>query len=170
MAERVVVLGDGAKWVTTIAQLHFHEAIQIIDLYHARQHVSELCKALFPDDDKQISRHRLRWWTIMDTGNIEKIIRDAATKLPPQSTTSNKVEKELAYLDRNKERMRYANFRAKGIFVGSGVVEAGCKTAIGSRCKQSGMEWSVRGANAIISLRCLMLSGRLEEFWESRTG
>jgi hypothetical protein len=65
--------------------------------------------------------------------------------------------------------MRYATFRAQGLFVGSGVVEAGCKTIIGHRLKQSGMEWSTRGANAIISLRCMIKSNRFEDFWESRT-
>ena len=64
--------------------------------------------------------------------------------------------------------MRYAEFREQGLFVGSGVVEAGCKTVIGTRLKQSGMEWTVRGANAIITLRCIMKSNRLEDYWESR--
>jgi hypothetical protein len=104
----------------------------------------------------------------MDSGNIEKIIIEASKNLPADLESRKKATKELAYLGGNKERMRYAKFRAQGLFVGSGVVEAGCKTVIGSRCKQSGMEWSVRGANAIISLRCLMTSGRLEEFWEAR--
>jgi hypothetical protein len=169
-AHRVVVIGDGAKWIRTVAQLHFHEATQIVDLYHARQHVSDQCKILFPGQEKQIVRHRMRWWTDLDSGNIEKIVREASQKLPPNAQSRRKAQKELAYLQRNKERMRYADFRAQGFFVGSGVVEAGCKTVIGSRCKQSGMEWSVRGANAIISLRCLMISGRMEEFWESRAG
>jgi hypothetical protein len=168
-ARRVVVIGDGAIWIRTVAQLHFHEATQIVDLYHARQHVSDLCKILFLSQEKQIVRHRMRWWTDLDRGNIEKIIREASLKFPSNSRARKKANKELAYLERNKERMRYADFRAQGLFVGSGVVEAGCKTVIGSRCKQSAMEWSVRGANAIISLRCLMLSGRMEEFWESRT-
>jgi hypothetical protein len=168
-AKRVVVLADGAKWIKTIALLHFFGAILIVDLYHARQHVSELCKILFSGHEKEIVRHRIRWWTAMDDGNIEKIIREASKKLPlldPQARM--KANKELAYLQSNLERMRYSAFRAQGLFVGSGVVEAGCKTVIGSRCKQSGMEWSVRGANAIISLRSMMMSGRFEDFWESR--
>src|SRR2546422_6063805 len=63
-------------------------------------------------------------------------------------------------------RVRYADFRRKGLFVGSGVIEAGCKTIIGQRLKRSGMHWTVRGANAIIALRCCRMSGRWEEFWE----
>ena len=66
--------------------------------------------------------------------------------------------------------MRYAHFRKQGLFIGSGVMEAGCKTVIGQRLKQSGMEWSVRGANAVIALRCVIRSGRLQEYWETRAG
>lgn len=167
-AQCVVVIGDGAKWIWLLAALHFYNAIQIVDLYHAREHVANLCKILFSGREKEIVRHRMRWWTLLDGGDIEKIILEASKRLPADSESRKKAAKELAYLRGNKERMRYAKFRAQGLFVGSGVVEAGCKTVIGSRCKQSGMEWSVRGANAIISLRCLMVSGRLEEFWEAR--
>jgi hypothetical protein len=64
--------------------------------------------------------------------------------------------------------MRYPKFRRQHLFVGSGVIEAGCKTVIGSRLKQSGMFWTVRGANAILALRCCYLNGRLEDYWEQR--
>ena len=168
-AERVVVLGDGAEWIKNLAQTHFHGATQIVDLYHARQHVSELCKVLFTSDEKQIVRHRIRWWTTLDAGNVEKIVGEAQRKLPQEAGARKRATVEITYLEKNMERMRYADFRAQGFFVGSGVVEAGCKTVIGQRLKQSGMEWSVRGANAIISLRCMMKSGRLEDYWDSRT-
>jgi hypothetical protein len=75
---------------------------------------------------------------------------------------------EIAYFEKNKHRMRYAEFRRQGLFVGSGVVEAGCRTVIGQRLKQSGMHWTVRGANNIIALRCCILSNRWEDFWEQR--
>ena len=64
--------------------------------------------------------------------------------------------------------MRYPEFRKKNLFVGSGVIEAGCKTVIGARLKQSGMFWTVRGANAIIALRCCLLNGELEDYWAER--
>jgi hypothetical protein len=168
-AEKVVVLGDGAEWVKNLADMHFHEATQIIDLYHARQHVSDLSKALFSPDEKKIVQHRIRYWTYLDQGKIEKIVHQARKRLPPTPETRQKAEQEIAYLQKNKDRMRYGDFRAQAFFVGSGVVEAGCKTIIGQRLKQSGMEWSVRGANAIISLRCTIKSGRLEDYWEDRT-
>ncbi len=169
-AERTVVLGDGAEWVRTVAEHHFPGSIHIIDLYHARQHVSDLCKILFHLDEKQLTRHRIRWWTHMDEGRIEKILHEANLNLPLHGEAKQKAKAEIAYLDKNKERMRYAEFRRQGLFVGSGVVEAGCKTLIGLRMKQSGMEWSLRGANAIIALRCMIQSGRLQDYWECRAG
>lgn len=167
-AERVVILADGAQWIKNLAQMHFPEATLIIDLYHARQHVSELCKALFAGNEKKIKQQRIRWWTDLDDGKVEKIIRQAQPNLPQGAEAKKKAETEIHYLEKNAQYMRYAKFRAQGLFVGSGVVEAGCKTLIGQRLKQSGMEWSVRGANAIISLRCILKSGRFEDYWESR--
>lgn len=169
-AKQVVVIGDGAFWVKTIAQMHFPEAIQIIDLYHAKEHVSDLCKLLFGPNEKKVSKYRLQWWTYLVEGAVEKITSQAFRHLSTNSDDAKKQRKQIAYFEKNKERMRYADYRAQGLFIGSGVVEAGCKSVIGHRLKQSGMEWSVRGANAIISLRCMMKSGRLEDYWESRCG
>ena len=168
-AQRVVVLGDGAEWIKNVAEMHFPEATLIIDLYHGREHVSELCKILFGPNEKQIGHQRIRWWTDLDAGKVEKIILQARQKLPQDPESRKKTEAQIHYLEKNKERMRYAQFRAQGLFVGSGVVEAGCKTIIGQRLKRSGMEWSTRGANAIISLRCMIKSNRFEDYWESRT-
>ena len=93
---------------------------------------------------------------------------DARAALPRDEQTRKEPLREITYLEKNKERMRYRQFRDQGLFVGSGVVEAGCRTLIGQRMKQSGMEWSVDGANAIIALRCIDASNRFEEYWEDR--
>ena len=167
-AEKVVVLGDGAEWIKNLAELHFPEAIQIVDLYHTREHVSDLCKILFAPDANKVVKYRIRWWTDLAKGNVEKIAKQAQARMPEDPEKKENAEKEIAYLMKNKQRMRYAEFRAQGLFVGSGVIEAGCKSVVGKRLKQSGMEWSVRGANAIISLRCMSISDRFEEYWESR--
>ena len=159
-ADKVVVLGDGAEWIRNLAELHFPEAIQIVDLYHTREHVSELCKILFAPNPDEMEKHRILWWNHLDEGNDRENCRTRLDKIGPMTRRrSEEVEKQIAYLIKNKERMRYDKFRAQGLFVGSGVIEAGCKTVIGTRLKQSGMEWSVRGANAIISLRCMFVSG-----------
>jgi hypothetical protein len=168
-ARRQVVLGDGAEWIKNLAEMHFPQALQIIDLYHARQHISELCRLSFGSEEKRMARRRQRWWALLDAGRVETIVSQASRVLPEDPDLRAVATTEIRYLAKNKERMRYNRFRAQGLFVGSGVVEAGCKTVIGQRLKQSGMEWSVRGANAILSLRCMMKSNRLEDYWESRS-
>ena len=167
-AHRIVFLGDGAEWIKNLAQMHFPEATLIIDLYHAREHISQLCRLIWGANDKELAQQRIRWWTDLDNGEVEKIVQQAQRLLPNDSETKKRAETEIHYLDKNKERMRYAQFRVQGLFVGSGVVEAGCRALIGQRLKQSGMEWSVRGANAIIALRCALRSNRFEDFWASR--
>jgi hypothetical protein len=167
-AEKVVVIGDGARWVSGIAAMHFPMAIRIIDLYHAREHVTNLCKLVSGTDDQKTTALRIRWWKDLDASNVEKIIREAQDQLPKNVDARKNVEREIGYLEGNKENMRYAAYRKQGLFVGSGVVEAGCKTVVGRRLKQSGMEWSVRGANDILAVRCTMLSGRFNEFWKLR--
>ena len=166
-AHRVIVLGDGAAWIRGLCELRFPYAQQIVDLYHAREHIANLCKLLFTCDEKKLLRYRMQWWSCLDEGNIEKILCQARKMLSKkQSDTLQKIVTELHYLEDNKTRMRYADFRKQGLFVGSGVIEAGCKSIIAARLKQSGMEWTVKGANAIIALRCSMLSNRFEDFWE----
>ncbi len=167
-AQRVVVLADSAEWIKNLWQLHFPEALFIVDLYHARHHISALCKILFAPNSKKTEQQRIRWWTNLDEGNIEKIIREAQKQLSEDPEENKTTQTEIHYFEKNKEHMRYANFRAQGLFVGSGVVEAGCKNVIGQRLKQSRMEWSIRGADAIISLRCTIKSNRFEDYWESR--
>ncbi len=147
-AHQVVIFGDGAEWIRGIAEMHFPGATQIIDLYHAREHVSDLCKILFHPDENQVLHHRIRWWDDLDAGNIEKIVQEARTVLPDDPNACESAETQLTYLEKNRIRMRYADFRARHFFIGSGVVEAACKSVIGLRLKQSGMEWSVRGANS----------------------
>jgi hypothetical protein len=88
---------------------------------------------------------------------------------PPHEQLARLLSNEADCFERNAERMRYPSFRQQGLFVGSGVVEAGCKTVIGARLKRSGMFWTVRGANAIIALRCCRLSGKFEDYWEARS-
>lgn len=164
----VVVICDGAQWVKNQAQLHFPLAQFIIDFYHACEHLAELSRALFGSDIPTLHRYRDRWRHYLDRGDVEKIVSEASSLLPKNSSKNKDARREIAYFDKNKEFMRYASFREQGLFIGSGVVEAGCRSLIGDRLKKSGMEWTVRGANAIIALRCLILSARFEEYWESR--
>jgi len=165
-----VVMGDGSHWIWNIADQHFPGAIQIVDLYHAREHLWELARKLFPADEAAQKRWlipKLHW---LDNGKIEKLVA-ALRKLANLITNPELVKTvriEAEYFEGNQDRMRYPEFRQKNLFVGSGVIEAGCKSVIGSRLKHSGMFWTVRGANAIIALRCSCISGQFEDYWEKR--
>jgi len=168
-AQQMIILGDGAPWIWSLAEEHFPGAIQIVDLYHAREHLSDLAKILYgPGTPKAKAWAALRI-VDLDTGNVEKLISTMTRLRPATALQRDTLRRSIAYFQTNATRMRYANFRRQGLFVGSGVIEAGCKTIAGRRLKQSGMRWTVRGANAIIALRCCDLSGRWESFWEARS-
>jgi Uncharacterised protein family (UPF0236) len=167
-AQQVVVLGDGAVWIWKIAEEHFPTALQIVDLYHARQHLAELGKRFYGPASLKWKPWVTARYDELDAGEVEKV-RGAILALKSRDRgVQQQLERERKYFETNAERMRYADFRRQGLFVGSGVVEAGCRTIIGLRLKQSGMHWTIRGANAIIALRCLELSGLWEQYWESR--
>jgi hypothetical protein len=167
-AEKQVVMGDGAEWIWNITEEHFPGAIQIVDLYHARQHLWDLARKLHPQDPAEQKRWMMIHQDLLDEGKIEKLVSSlhSISSSDPEltKTTANQAE----YFAENAERMRYPEFRRQHLFLGSGVIEAGCKTLIGSRYKRSGMFWTVRGANAILALRCCHFNHRFEDYWEGR--
>lgn len=165
-----VVMGDGSHWIWNIADQHFPGAIQIVDLYHAREHLWDLARKLYPADEAAQKRWLMPKLDWLENGKIEKLAA-SLRKLVDANTNPELVKAiyiEAEYFDSNRDRMRYPEFRKKNLFVGSGVIEAACKTVIGSRLKQSGMFWTVGGANAIIALRCCCISGKFEGYWEER--
>ena len=168
-AEKKVVIGDGAEWIWNLADQHFPGAIQIVDLYHARQHLWDVARKLYPNDEVNqkvwMKIHRKR---LLDKGKIEKLVLSLRLIDSTNPDVIEKIRLEADYFEKNAARMRYPKFRRQHLFVGSGVIEAGCKTVIGSRLKQSGMFWTVRGANSIIALRCCHLNDRFEDYWDSR--
>jgi hypothetical protein len=168
-ALKKVVIGDGAEWIWNIADQHFPGAIQIVDLYHARQHLWELARKLYPNQKAEQERWMLLHKdALLDEGKIEELVASLRSICADNPELAEKIRVEADYFEKNTERMRYPAFRAQHLFVGSGVIEAGCKTIIGARCKQSGMFWTVRGANAILALRCCYFNGRFEDYWEAR--
>ena len=168
-AENKVIVGDGAEWIRNLADLHFPAAVQIVDLYHARQHLWELVRRLYPNDPaNQRAWMKVHQKRLLDKGKIEKLVLSLRSTESMNAEVLEKIRIEADYFERNAERMRYPKFRHQHLFVGSGVIEAGCRTVIGSRLKQSGMFWTVRGANSIITLRCCHLNSRFEDYWENR--
>ncbi len=166
-AKRVVFLVDGAAGLEHMGQDCFKDSVQIVDFYHAMEHAGHVLDALLGKDHPQRKSEQGRW--------ARKLLKDKAARLIHQTrqacagkAQAQAVAQELGYFERNFPRMQYGTFRAQGYFIGSGVVEAGCKTVIGARCKQSGMFWSQPGAENILALRCIHNSRRLDEFWKHR--
>ena len=168
-AAKKVVIGDGAEWIWNQSREQFPGAIEIVDLFHARQHLWDLARLLHPTDLKRrnawIGLHQKRW---LDQGKIGKLVASLRSIPSLDPEIAKKLRTEADYFQANAARMNYPAFRKQHLFIGSGVIEAGCKTVIGQRLKQSGMFWTVQGANSILALRCSHLNGRFENYWEGR--
>jgi len=165
LAIRRVVLGDGAPWIWNLATEHFPDAIQIVDRFHVKQHLSELAKAILGT-----AGQAARTWAglrhdELDEGRLD----DLLGAIEPYVCDNEEARKCHGYITENRKRMNYPDFHAQGLCTSTGVVEAGCRVVVGTRLKRAGMHWTVRGADAIIALRCSRLSGRFEDFWERRS-
>ena len=136
-----------------------------MDLYHAREHVHDLATLA----TRLLRGSHPDWLTgrldELDAGNIPALLA-AARDLKFTGSLARDRDRQLGYFEVNAHRMRYAHFRSLGLFVGSGVVEAGCKAVIGQRLKLSGMRWTIPGAASIATLRCQEASNRWEEIWQ----
>ena len=161
-AARQVILVDGAPWIWNLADEQFPDAIQIVDIYHAKQHLCDVAKTIHGSGTERAQQWAQDRKAELDAGRL----RDLVAALRTHADTPE-ARQCIQYIVGNRHRMRYSQFRARGLCVSSGVVEDGCKQ-IGARLKRAGMRWTVAGANAILALRCCILSGRFEDFWERR--
>jgi hypothetical protein len=167
-AQKVVLLIDGAPGLENMGHLNFRDAIQIVDFYHGAEHAGKVVEALLGSKEHPEYKSRRSRWVRRLLGNgVENLINETRQECA-EKPQAEAVEEELRYFVNNIERMKYRTFRRQGFFIGSGVIEAGCKTVIGSRCKQSGMFWGQPGAENILALRCIHSSRRLDAFWKAR--
>jgi hypothetical protein len=161
---QLTILGDGAPWIWNIATAKFPEATQIVDLFHAREHVHDLARRL----EFMLGDQKEHWLAArledLDYGCIDSIVA-ATRKYPLLGVKKDEVDTALGYFENNAPRMRYHWFRQCGLFTGSGLVEAGCKSVIGHRLKRAGMHWTVNGADAIAALRCQQASRPEDQIW-----
>ena len=167
-ADRLCFIADGAAWIWKIAQDRFPQAIQIVDLYHAREHYWKVAREVFAKDSLSMHRWAKKRKQELDAGKPHQVAKAIRQLIPEGSPSTHPYATEAQYFVTHAQRMKYHEFRAQGLFVGSGVLEAGCRSLIGQRLKQSGMHWSVKGANSIIALRACFFSNRWEDFWESQ--
>jgi len=163
-AQRRIVLGDGATWIWNLADEYLPGAIQIVDRFHAKQKLSDVAKSIYGPESALGEEWGRGRHDELDAGDIDGVLGTLRLHAPKD----DEARKCVDYIQRNRDRMQYAKFRADGLCTSTGVVEAGCKVAIGTRCKRAGMHWTVAGADAIIALRCCRLSGRFQDFWKRR--
>jgi hypothetical protein len=163
-AERRVVLGDGAHWIWNLSGEYFPGAVEIVDRFHAKERLSEVSKAIYGAGSELGRQWAKKRHDELDEGRLDDLIH----MLDIHASSCDEARKCRDYIGENRKRMQYPEFHALGLCTSTGVVEAGCKLAIGTRLKRAGMHWTVEGADAIIALRCTILSGRFEDFRERR--
>lgn len=163
-AKQRVVLGDGAPWIWKLADELFPDAIQIVDRYHVKENLANVATDIFGFDSKYGKQWRDNCFQDLDDGKLDTLIAE----LKIHSPKSEAARKCIGYIERNTHRMQYPKFKAMGLCTSTGVVEAGCKTVVGVRCKRAGMRWTKRGVNAILALRTYKLSGRLDDYWKRK--
>ena len=166
-AKKIVLLIDGANGLENMGKQNFKGCVQIVDFFHAMEHAGLVLEALLGKDHPDYKRRLRCWAKRLLKDKVQALINETRRECAGTPRAAA-VEQALHYFVTNVSRMQYGTFRKAGYFIGSGVVEAGCKTVIGGRCKQSGMFWSESGAENILAFRCIHSSGRLDQFWKHR--
>jgi hypothetical protein len=168
-AQQVVVLGDGAPWIWHLVDEQFPQAVQIVDLYHAEQHVWEVAHAVLGRTTTEAATWATQACSLLVQGQIESLVCaiKALPPIPPEPGQARSTpERAVDYFTTHAHRMRYPTFRAQGLHVGSGIAEAACKTVVGTRAKRSGMRWTPDGLDALLPLRTAVLNDTYDSFWE----
>ena len=175
----LVFVGDGAAWVWKTAQTLFPRATQVLDWYHAMEHIWAVGRAKFGSKEKELWAWVTRLETQLYSGKVQAVIEALQTVAAELGTPDQALSEQaraldprwiahrnVGYFEDNRERMNYPAYRAQGLPIGSGVVESACKHVVASRCKRAGMRWDESGAENILALRCLALNERWDSAWE----
>jgi len=164
-AAQVVVVADGAPWIWNLAAEHFPEAVQILDFYHASERVHTVARAVYGDGTAQAREWADRNVKRLSSGDWKGLLCSLKALRPKTAEGQKTVRLAIGYFETNRRRMDYPTYRAQGMHIGSGVVEAACKCVVGTRCKRSGMRWTRVGLDAVLANRCLLLNDRWDEYW-----
>ena len=162
--DTVLYITDGGKWLHSIHESEFPFAVEILDVYHAVEHLKPLLAGLGIKENSKEWKYRHHYWSeCIKAGKVQNVLDYIWKNM--RARLGKDAMREYKYYRSNAGRMKYDEYRANGWFIGSGVIESGCKTVIGQRFKQSGMIWSLKGAKALLPLRTLYKSNRLEDFF-----
>jgi hypothetical protein len=159
--------GDGAAWIWELRRLNFPNAIEILDLYHALEHLHLLCDGLYGPQSPWACKMKATWTEMFKNDQVAEVIASARRRLKDLGSEADQsLDTQIAYFEHHQHRMRYKSYRQARLFYGSGVVEAGCRAVIGQRLKNSGMFWTESGARSVLNLRCALKSNRWDECWD----
>ncbi len=163
---RIAKVADGAEDNWTFLHDQVPEGPEVVDFYHAAEHLSAALAAAYGDGTLQTQRrfNDLRHVLREQPRGVETVIT-ALAHLRKKHARSDRIATELGYFRKNRHRMRYAAMAAQGIPIGSGVVEAACKTLVAQRLKCSGMRWGPDGGQAILTVRGWTQSERFDSAW-----
>jgi len=170
-AGEVVFIADGAAWIWEIARTCFPGARQILDYYHAREYLSAIIALIFGKDQPPGIRQLERWKKMLFEDKVATVVKEMRVSARNACVGAEEreiLEGKIAYIDNNRHRMLYGTYKQEGCFYGSGVVEAGCKSVIGKRAKQSGMFWSTPGAEDVLVMRTALHSNRFDAYWDQK--
>lgn len=163
-ARTIVFLGDGAEWIWNMVQDRFRGAVEIVDFYHACEHLHGLCQTLEADPALATTLFQT-WRRRLQRNGLPHILREIAERaLKLDPTTREIIHGQLRYFHTNAHRMTYRTFRRKGYFIGSGAIEGGCRHIVAQRTKLSGMRWLRNGAANVLAFRCLIKSNLFDDY------
>jgi len=150
--EKVVIIGDGAKWIWNMCEELFPDAVFILDLFHLKENIYDYAKALFPNNEKKYTRWAKTVSYYIETDQVDKALLKIKQSPLPDSASKNLVN--LAqYISNNAGRIDYLHYKNCGYYVGSGMIESGNKLVVQKRLKQAGMRWGQNGAQYMVALR-----------------
>jgi len=163
-ARTVVFLGDGAEWIWNMVQDRFRGAVEIVDFYHACEHLHLLCQTLEADPTRAQALYQA-WRRRLKRNGLPRLLEQVtqrATRL--HAATRESLTDQLRYFRNNAHRMTYRTFRRKGYFIGSGAIEGACRHIVAQRTKLSGMRWLRTGAANVLAFRCLIQSNLFDDY------
>jgi hypothetical protein len=163
-ATQVAFVADGSHWLWALAARHFQRAIQIVDFWHVCEKVCECAQVFFGEGTPEARAWSEAVCTLLRAGEVPDALQHVEA-LNPRSVAARREAKHalVTYLTNNRERMDYPRYEALGLPVGSGEVEAQCKSLVQARCKQAGMRWHTEGLEPLLRVRCAVKDGRYEQ-------
>ena len=164
LSEEIIFIADGAAWPWNIAQDSIKVDVEILDYYHAKEHLHDLVNCFHEKGSPLYQKLLDEWKDLWFADQIETMIAQAQD----MASEDEVILKKIQYFENNAHRMKYGTYKSKGYFYGSGIIEAGCKQVIGQRMKQSDMHWSEKGAENMLTLRTAFASDRVNDYFEEK--